>query len=356
MSQPKKYGQPLQHLGASITLLHLRATTFGITYGDLLQANRKGHNWASWSRALVTFAERYEALGCEALAQGRLISAEKWLRMTVNYYHFAQMFQRGDAKAACQTKCWHAFAQLAPLLEPKAQRVAIPFEGAMLPGWLRVAHPGAPCVMILGGFEFGKETELQQVGDYFVERGLSVLTFDGPGQGEMATQLSMRGDFDVVVSAAIDHLATLDGLVDANRIGLVGISLGGYMVCRAAAQDARVAGVVSISGNFDGRAARNLAPRNQQVMAGLFGFDTLAPLFDPDGPFSLARLPQGMTQPLLLVHGSADHVVPYDQIELFQEWSHGKTDLWVLEQAEHCCFSRMEEVLPHSADWMVEQI
>jgi 2,6-dihydroxypseudooxynicotine hydrolase len=266
------------------------------------------------------------------------------------------MFLEGEARQKYRKKCWQAYQQLAALVAPACQRVAIPYQEMTLPGYLRVARPGAPWVILLGGFEFAKEAELHQWGAYFLERGLSVLAFDGPGQGEIATQSTMRGDFETVIAAAIDFLERQSEPVEAIRIGLFGVSLGGYLAMRAAALEKRVTACISLSGPFDGSTTRNLAPRNQLVTARLFGFSEVAPLLDPAGPINLATAPQAIQQPLLLIHGSLDHIVPTEQVARIQDWAQGVTELWTLEDSEHCCLSRAREVMPTAGDWMARQL
>ncbi len=349
-------GYSVQHLRANVSLLHLRAAAFGISHYDLQEANQNAHDPASWSAELVKFAERYERAAQSAAAAHRTQSACQWWQMVVNYYHFVQMFIDVEQRKHYQEKCWHAYRQLATLSRPRCQRVAIPYRGMKLPGYLRVAQPGAPCIILLGGFEFSKEAELHQWGEYFLERGISVLAFDGPGQGELVDSALMHGDFESVVGAAIDYLVCQVAEVDATRIGLFGVSLGGYMALRAAAMEQRVTACISLSGPFDGSTTRNLAPRNQLVTARLFGFDAPEQLMDPQGPINLATVPRAITQPLFLIHGTLDHIVPVAQIERIQAWAQGATELWLLDDVEHCCFSRAREVMPVAGDWMARQL
>ena len=69
--------------------------------------------------------------------------------------------------------------------------------------------------------------------------------------------------------------------VDANRVALLGISLGGYLSTSLAAQDPRIAAVVDIFGGMP----KELAP-------------------------SVSRMP-----PTLILHGDADPVVPVSEAE-----------------------------------------
>ncbi|MBI1990447.1 MAG: hypothetical protein HYS65_12100 [Betaproteobacteria bacterium] len=59
------------------------------------------------------------------------------------------------------------------------------------------------------------------------------MAFDGPGQGESEYDFAIRGDYEVAVKAVIDWLEPRPD-IDAGKIGLWGVSLGGYYAPRAA--------------------------------------------------------------------------------------------------------------------------
>ena len=59
-----------------------------------------------------------------------------------------------------------------------------------------------------------------------------------------------------------------------------------------------------------------------------------------------------MRAPLLLVHGSADHLVNMEQIYAMRKWACGPVDTLIMEGAEHVCCDRFNECLPVMGDWM----
>jgi surfactin synthase thioesterase subunit len=59
-----------------------------------------------------------------------------------------------------------------------------------------------------------------------------------------------------------------------------------------------------------------------------------------------------MNAPLLIVHGTADHLVDSDQIEAMKDWASGDVETMVLEGSEHVCSDRFNECLAHMGDWM----
>ncbi len=111
--------------------------------------------------------------------------------------------------------------------------------------------PGAgphPVVIMIPGLDSAKE-ELRSTEELFLERGLATFSVDGPGQGEAEYDLAIRGDWEVPGAAIIGHLAA-EPTLDAGRIGVWGVSLGGYYAPRVASGDERVRACVALAGPF----------------------------------------------------------------------------------------------------------
>ncbi len=73
-----------------------------------------------------------------------------------------------------------------------------------------------------------------------VERGVSVLVVDGPGQGGALrlNHIPTRFDYEVPASTALDWaIANLP--IDGERVGIMAVSMGGYMAARSAAYEPR---------------------------------------------------------------------------------------------------------------------
>jgi dienelactone hydrolase len=107
-------------------------------------------------------------------------------------------------------------------------------------------------MVLHNGFD-GSSEEMHFVGGVAgVERGYHVLTFDGPGQPSAihGKQLLLRPDWENVVGPVLDYLATRPE-IDQDRIGLLGLSLGGMLAPRAAAFDRRIATVVAAYMKFN---------------------------------------------------------------------------------------------------------
>jgi 2,6-dihydroxypseudooxynicotine hydrolase len=114
-----------------------------------------------------------------------------------------------------------------PYLSPPGERVEIAFEGTKLAGILR-KPPGVakPPVMVMAcGLDSTKE-ETEAYEAPFLARGVAILVFDGPGQGEAQYDLPIRGNYETAVKAVIDYIETRADL-DSGRVGMWGVSLGG---------------------------------------------------------------------------------------------------------------------------------
>lgn len=80
----------------------------------------------------------------------------------------------------------------------------------------------------------------------------NVLTFDGPGQSSalFRQKLHFRYDWEQVLTPVVEALLTRKD-VDADRIGILGSSQGGYWVPRALAFEKRIGAAVLDPGVFD---------------------------------------------------------------------------------------------------------
>ncbi len=88
---------------------------------------------------------------------------------------------------------------------------------------------------------------------------MATLVFDGPGQGEAQYDFPIRGDYEVPVKAVLDYVETRERSRYA-RIGMWGVSLGGYYAPRAAAFDKRIKACIALGGPFDWGAACDTLP------------------------------------------------------------------------------------------------
>ncbi len=131
------------------------------------------------------------------------------------------------------------------------KKVAFNADKVKLSGWfftpLSVSSP-FPCVIMTPGFSALKEHGLEQFAEVFVSAGISVLIYDNRNFGESEGEPRQEADPKLQVedySHAIDYVQSMPE-VDAERIGIWGVSYSGGHVLMVAAHDRRVKCVVSI--------------------------------------------------------------------------------------------------------------
>ena len=225
------------------------AITGRITEGD----------YDSWYDAWLAAAERLAAEAGDALRAGHRASARDGLLRASDYYRSAEFFLHGHPG---DPRHYHAYARsvgcfraAAELFTPPVQPVSIPYEDTTLPGYLyRVDDSGVarPTLIMHHGFDGPAEELHFQGAAAAVERGYTVLTFDGPGHpGPRHHQgLVFRPDWENVVSPVVDFARTLPE-VDGGKIALLGTSFGGLLAPRAAAFEHRLAAVIAVDGVYD---------------------------------------------------------------------------------------------------------
>ena len=207
-----------------------RFVSNGVPLTDFEEVTRGLERWDDWCRAWSARAAIHEDLGRKNLADGFRLSAGEHLTRAAVCYHFSKFVfvaDYGQMKAA-HGKSVECRNLALPHLQPAGERVLIPYEGKTLAGDLRkpggVARP--PVVVMCMGLDSAKE-EMDSNEAVFLARGMATLTFDGPGQGEGEYDFAIRGDYEVPVKAVVDYVETRKDL-DGARIGLWGVSLGGY--------------------------------------------------------------------------------------------------------------------------------
>jgi uncharacterized protein len=121
-------------------------------------------------------------------------------------------------------------------------------DGLGLAGWYVPSRNGAAVIVFPG------RSGTQGQARLLVEHGYGVLLFDRRGEGESdgdGNLFGWGGERDIF--AALDYLGERPD-VDPGRIGGIGLSVGGELMLQAAAEDDRLAAVVS-----DGAGTRSLA-------------------------------------------------------------------------------------------------
>jgi 2,6-dihydroxypseudooxynicotine hydrolase len=339
----------------------------GIVLTDFEEVTQSIASWDEWCGAWSRRAAVHEALGREALAQGFKRSAGEHLTRAGVYYHFAKFLfvHKPDELRAAHAKAVACRNAALPLLDPPGERVAIPYEGGHLYGNLRKPTNAArsslagaarpPVVIMCMGLDSAKE-EMEAYEVTFLARGMATLAFDGPGQGEGEYDWPLRGDYEAVVKAVVDCVEARSD-VDAARVGLWGVSLGGYFAPRAAAFEKRVKACIALSGPFDWHAAWPQLPAlSQETFRVRSKSKTLADAHEYTRQLSLVGVAKNITCPLFVVAGQQDRLVPWQDAARLAEEASGPVEKLFIEDGNHVANNRGYKYRPQTADWMAARL
>jgi dipeptidyl aminopeptidase/acylaminoacyl peptidase len=262
------------------------------------------------------------------------------------------------------------------LLGQTARLLNVPYEHGQLPGLLAIP-PGltkpAPCLLVFGGFDSLKEWVYPLLIEPCMRRGLALFVVDQPGVGGALRLFNLPAvpEAERAASACIDALEQVPE-VDAQRVGLSGISLGGYYAPRAAAFEPRIAACCAWGGIWDLGMLfeRNIAepgkarsiPDMLDHARWVFGAETKADALAIAHRMTLEPVIERITCPLLVLHGANDRqvagTVSEDTAQRAINSRHSELKVFTLEDggAEHCQLDNTALAADYMADWFAEAL
>lgn len=325
--------------------------------------------WANMADKLCGLAE-------EDIERGRLLSAGEKFKRASSYLITCERLQGHNAPGRLDLykRSLELFQKSVELGKENCQRVEIPYEGKHLSA-LYVKAEGvegpAPILIQVNGLDSTKELKYR-VGlpDWLAKRGVSSLIVDQPGTGEALRlqNFTARYDSEHWASPVVDWLE-LHPEVDNSRIGMEGVSLGGYYCPRAVANEPRIALGVVWGANHDWRDVQKRrlekegdfpVPHYWQHVCWVWGakdideFMQIAENVHLDGQIEKIKVP------FLVTHGEKDSQIPlkwaqrtYDQLV-----NSPKRELKIFTQREggvqHSSFDNSINAGQYIADWVAE--
>ena len=172
--------------------------------------------------------------------------------------------------------------------------------------------PSTPCVIVSHGLFSSKDSDkFVAIAEYFSERGIAVIRYDHHGCGESdgdigdTTVTARIGDLEAIFDVAVNHPLL------ANRIGLLGSSMGGFISIFKGAADSGVKALVlwaTPSHMGEGREEIEEDARRE-------GVPLLKEAFYTDWRRYDARQAMQQVDHCLILHGDTDEFVPVAQAE-----------------------------------------
>lgn len=349
---------------------------------EAAKAGPAGDNEA-WHRAWLKLSEQVHGIAEANAEKGNRITARDHYLRAALYFQWAEAFlPPADARCApAYASHLDSFAKGARLFTPQAEIVDIPFDGKTLYAYFVPAAAGSgprPTVVLSDGLDGTKE-EMFYCAVALSNRGINCLAIDHPGQGATLrlSGLKARHDSEVAAGAAIDYLETRKD-VDAERIGMMAASMGGYYAPRAVAYEKRFKACAAWAAIYD---YRDVWVRRFKAVPGkpvaldtraalgttgdhilhILGVDTYDEVLKYLETFNLREAARHISCDILLVHGQDDKQTPLeDAMALYEAIGARNKQLRVFTPEEggaaHVQLDRPEPALSMICDWFVERL
>jgi fermentation-respiration switch protein FrsA (DUF1100 family) len=325
----------------------------------------------------VAVARKVIAMGDEDLAAGRNLSAGIKYQRAGGYLLTAERMQSRDyaPRWVAYNDGLRCFRKGVELQGRPVEFVNIPYEGSHFTA-LFIPAAGSdgkrmPCVVSCNGLDSMKE-QIYGAGnpEAFRLRGVATLLIDQPGTGEALRNLGLTGRHDAEAwgSAAYDYLLTRDD-VDHDRIGIFGLSLGGYFAPRVAGMDSRfkLCAVMGANHNWGEMQRRRMAregdrpvPHYWDHVMWVFGKKSIEEFMAWAPQMDLTGVVKNIRAPFLVTHGIGDRQIPveYAHQSYDEAVNSTKRTLYITGpehfEVEHCGADNGTILRDYIADWIAE--
>jgi dipeptidyl aminopeptidase/acylaminoacyl peptidase len=332
----------------------------GVDSNELQTLTRSISKWEDWSPTWSALAAKHELMGENAEMRRNYESAGEHFFRAAMLYHFGKFMV---VRFPEQLRHGHentvrVYQRGLPYYEYINERVEIPYEdGKAIPAILRrpyhVARP--PVVIISPGLDSVKE-ELHAYGNDLLRRGIASLAIDGPGQGEMEFDLPLRPDYEVPIRYVIDYLETRPD-IDAQRVGMLGVSLGGFFAARASAGEKRLKAAVMLASGYDLAQHFDRYPLlTQEAFIHRTKAEDEATVRERLRAFTLEGYTEHITIPFLIIMGRKDRLFPPEDSERAVAEIGSNAELWMFDDGNHVCNNIPYKYRPQQADWLRQQL
>ncbi|WLP90710.1 alpha/beta fold hydrolase [Gordonia sp. NB41Y] len=326
-------------------------------------------SWTAMVDALVAAAD-------VDAKNGHVRAAGQAYARAANYLITAERMQQAGTpeREATYQRCLDLMELSFELDDPLTRRVEIPFRDTTLPAYYTRPAEGEgpiPAMIMWNGLDSTKEHQyLSEHNQELAAHGIATLMVDCPGSGEALRKqgLTSQINSEEWASACVDFLEA-DPLIDAQRIGIVGWSLGGYYAPRAAAFEDRLALCVAWGANHNwGKVQRRRVEREGERpvphywdhVMWVWGETDLDAFLTMADDVHLDGVVEKITVPFLIAHGSNDRQIPveYARRSYDQAVNSPRRELRIFTPeeggCEHIGLDNLGHVSSFVADWVAD--
>lgn len=328
----------------------------------------KPYDLDSWVTEWTRVAERNEKTADEFASKGFKVTAAEYSLRAAEFYRFASwpMPVTDDRMLPTYKKARQTFDRAWELQHAPFERIEVKWGDQTLDGYFR--KPGGaqagkkfPVVIAFQGADTMAEATIMGGAGAYLARGMAYLAVDFPGQGGALRlkDLHLPPDTDRVIKAMIDYLETRND-VDTKKVGLQGISMGGYGVPRAASNEPRVTAAFMSSGSYDlGRDLFDYLPSIQERVRWIIGARDLADARKMLREYTLEGRADKIRCPMLIGYSKDDRIMdPAGALKLYQAAVNSKREM--VEGTGHAqamnAGGPREHRAPVFPDWAMKQL
>ncbi len=332
----------------------------------IVPAGAKSYRMAA--KLLGEEADHQFAVAQEAERHGHTRTAmEMYWRASLTYREGQHCIFEDDhpRKLSLHRRLLEAYNKIMKLADYPIERIEAPFQGKSLQGILHLLPDRrvAPCVIYVPGMDQTKEVYPDPFNNHFLHRGMHMLSIDGPGQGvSNIRKIRVTVDnYEKAGRAFIDYLVQRPE-VDAERIGLFGISMGSYWAPRIAAHDRRVRAVAAATACFGQKnwIFNESSPRFKQVFMYMAGIQDEVKFDRMAERMTIMNFAQRIACPILLATGEFDPLCPVEDAYAVFDAIRAPKELWVWENEAHALNMLRGaaglDVHPLAADWLRDKL
>ena len=332
---------------------------------DLREIGRRVQKFTDIPREFSRAALRREELAKEAEKAGHEVEAREHYYFAATFYSNAvwAIYEDSNPKRIAWVEkkraCYDKFIQFAgrPI-----ERVELPFEGKTVSAILHLppsmkAGEKAPCILYIPGMDGVKEDH-PLYADPFLERGIAVFSMDGPGQGETRARgvKCTASNYADAGKLACDYLVKRPDF-DANRLAVMGSSMGSYWGPRVVAAEPRfkacaVSGVCVEPGQYT--IFNTASPTFKLNYMYMSGYDDEAAFDEFAKTLTLKEAAANITCPYLVVAGEDDELCPIEFVFDFMAGIRSPKVLVVYEGEKHSIRNPRSRTL--LVDWLTDRL
>ncbi|MCK4476813.1 MAG: alpha/beta fold hydrolase [Methanophagales archaeon] len=220
-------------------------------------------------------------------------------------------------------------------------------DGIKLKGWFIPNNNSNATIIMAHGYG-GNRANCLEYARFFHRAGYNVLLFDFRAHGESGGNWTSNGYYESDdIIAAVDYIKTPKKL-GPNRIGMLGISMGGKTAIIASAKTSDVKAIVADSSPAGFIDSMDIKKRvkmrlkwagipdisflvNEELVTFFSEFQT--GINDEKG--KAINYVESINTPILIIHGDKDEIAPLKDAYLLYEKARETKSIWVAENAGH---------------------